>query len=93
MSCGRTVKTPNGIAHLAPGGATVETIVPELLTTRQAAELCGVGERTWWRWSRSGIAPAPIKLGDGKQGAVRYSRRTIMEWLAAGCPRTGGPGR
>jgi len=69
-------------------------IVPELLTTRQAAELCGVGERTWWRWSRCGIAPEPIKIGHGKQGAVRYLRAVIMEWLAAGCPRTnGGPER
>ena len=65
-------------------------IVPELLTTRQAAELCGVGERTFWRWSRCGIAPRPIKIGDGRQGAVRYFRRAIMAWLEAGCPRTNG---
>jgi predicted DNA-binding transcriptional regulator AlpA len=68
-------------------------ILPELLTTRQAAQLCAVGERTWWRWSRSGIAPKPLKIGDGKQGAVRYSRRVIMAWLEAGCPRTKGGGR
>jgi predicted DNA-binding transcriptional regulator AlpA len=67
--------------------AEARAIVPELLTTRQAARLCGVGERTWWRWSRSGIAPKPLKIGDNKQGAVRYSRRAIIEWLEAGCPR------
>jgi predicted DNA-binding transcriptional regulator AlpA len=67
-------------------------IVPELLTTRQAAELCGVGQRTLWRWSRSGMAPRPLKIGTGKQGAVRYSRRAIMEWVAAGCPRMDGGG-
>jgi len=65
-------------------------ILPELLTTKQAAALCGCGERTFWRWSRCGIAPRPIKIGDGKQGAVRYSRRAIMEWLENGCPRVDG---
>lgn len=67
-------------------------IVPELLTTRQAADLCGIGERTLWRYSRSGAAPAPLKLGPGKQGAVRFSRRAILEWIEAGCPRCDAKG-
>lgn len=69
-----------------------ETITPELLTTRQAAELAGVGERTLWRWSRNGTAPSPLKIGNGQQGAVRYSRRALLAWIEAGCPRIkGGP--
>jgi hypothetical protein len=36
-----------------------EAALPALLTSKQAAKLAGCGERTWWRWSRSGIAPAP----------------------------------
>ena len=71
-------------------------ILPELLTTRQAAELCGVGERTFWRYSRSGVAPGPIKLGNGaRQSAVRFRKSELLAWIAAGCPRIvrGGPGR
>ena len=59
-------------------------IVPDLLTTKQAAALCSVGERTLWRWSRSGIAPAPVKIGGS---AVRFKRAEIIEWIDAGCPR------
>lgn len=66
------------------------TPAPLLLTTKQAAAMCACGERTFWRWSRSGIAPSPIKIGDGKRAAVRYSRRAIMEWLEGGCARVDG---
>ncbi|MGO9110363.1 MAG: helix-turn-helix transcriptional regulator [Thermoguttaceae bacterium] len=62
---------------------TVETIVSELLTTAQAARLCGIGERTFWRHSRSGAAPAAVKIG----GTVRYRRSELLSWIAAGCPR------
>lgn len=63
------------------------TITPELLTSRQAAKLCGIGERTLWRWSRSGIAPAPVKIGGS---AVRYRRDDYLAWIADGCPRCDG---
>lgn len=58
----------------------------ELVTTKEAADMAGVGERTWWGWSRSGVAPAPLKVG----GAVRYSRSAILKWIEAGCPRVDG---
>jgi predicted DNA-binding transcriptional regulator AlpA len=86
---GHTRKTTNGVAHIAPASAA---ITPELLTTGQAAKLCGCGERTLWRWSRCGLAPAPVKTGHGKQGAVRYRRAELFEWIAAGCPRVDGGG-
>lgn len=63
------------------------SITPELLTTKQAANLTGVGERTLWRWSRCGIAPPPMKLGNGKNGATRYRRADLMAWIENGCPR------
>ena len=69
---------------------TPETIVPELLTTAEAARLCNVGERTLWRWSRCGIAPRPIKIGAGKNGAVRFRRDEYLKWIHAGCPRVDG---
>jgi len=59
-------------------------ITPELLTTKQAAKLLGIGERTLWRWSRSGVAPAPVKIGGT---AVRYRRDEYLDWIADGCPR------
>lgn len=60
----------------------------ELLTTAEVAELCGLGARTVWRWAHSGRMPAPLKLGDGRQGAVRFRRRDLEEWVARGCPRS-----
>lgn len=69
---------------------TSEVIVPELLTTKQAAALCGLGERTVWRFSRCGVCPRPIKLGHGKNGAVRFRRDEFLAWIRAGCPRTDG---
>ena len=54
----------------------------ELITTKEAAAIANVGERSWWRWSRSGQAPAPVKIG----AAVRFRRREIWAWIAAGCP-------
>lgn len=86
---GRITTTPNGIAHAAPGGngTAAPGIVPELLTSKQAAELLAIGERSLWRWSRSGICPAPIKIGGGPRAAVRYRRAELAAWVAAGCPR------
>lgn len=65
--------------------SVVENIVPELLTTAEAARLCNVGERTLWRWSRCGIAPAPLKIGGS---AVRYRRDEYLAWIDQRCPRS-----
>ena len=59
----------------------------ELLTLRQAADLCGVSERTLWTWARSGASPAPLKI---HKGTVRYSRREYEAWIQSGCPRCDG---
>lgn len=73
--------------------ATAEKVtVPELLTTAEVAKLISAGERTVWRWSRSGAMPAPLKLNPGRQGAVRFRRADILEWIADGCPRVDGRG-
>ncbi len=79
---GRTTTTTNGVAPVAPGEVT-----PELLTSKQAAALAGVGERTWWRWTRCGLAPPPIKIGLGPRAAVRHKKADLMAWIAEGCPR------
>ncbi len=84
---GRTTTTSNGVAHIAPGSAG---IVPELLSCEQAAALAGCGTRTWWRWTRSGLAPAPVKIGIGLRPAVRYRRSEILRWIESGCLRVDG---
>ena len=94
---GCTAKTTKGVAHIAPGSthtAGSTDIVAELLTTKQAAALAGVGERTWWRWSRSGWAPAPVKIGLGTRPAVRFRRDELQAWIESGCkPVDGRAGR
>ncbi|TXH13088.1 MAG: DNA-binding protein [Hyphomicrobiaceae bacterium] len=68
---------------IAPNdGIAKQSVSPELLTTKQAAELLGLGERTLWRYSNSGRAPAPIRIGS----TVRYRRAELLEWIADGCP-------
>ena len=65
-------------------------IVPELLSTKQAAELCGIGERTLWRWSHCGLAPKPISIGIGLRPARKYRRSELTDWIDSGCPRVDG---
>jgi excisionase family DNA binding protein len=60
-----------------------EQPLPELLTSAEAAQLANVGERTWWRWTKEGQAPAPAKL-PGR--IVRFRRREILAWIDANCP-------
>ena len=72
--------------YAQPSGGGPGMIVSELLTTAEAARLLNIGERTLWRHSRSGAAPAPVTIG----GAVRYRRSEILDRIAAGCPRVNG---
>ncbi|MGD0897576.1 MAG: helix-turn-helix domain-containing protein [Thermoguttaceae bacterium] len=65
----------------------LETTSAELLTLRQAAELCGVSDRTLWAWANSGISPSPLRIG---KGTVRYSRAAYLAWIAGGCKTTQG---
>lgn len=86
---GRTTTTGNGVGHVAPGTSD-SGVAPELLTTRQASELANVGERTWWRWSRCGLAPPPVKIGIGPRAAVRYRRSELLAWIDGGCKPVDG---
>jgi len=69
-----------------------QNTTPALLTTKQAAQLAGCGERTWWRWSRSGLAPRPVKIGRGTRAATRYRRQEILAWIDGGCKPVGRKG-
>jgi excisionase family DNA binding protein len=55
----------------------------ELLTAAEAAEVAGLGKRTWWRYVGSGRAPQPVRFG----AAVRWRRSELAAWIEAGCPR------
>ena len=61
-------------------------VLPVLITETQAAELVGIKARTWRRMTRSGIAPAPIKLGKGERPMIRFRRDELLDWIKAGCP-------
>ena len=69
-----------------PDTRRLEDTLPPAITNAQAAALAGAGERTWWRWSREGLAPPPRKIGHGPKAPVRYIRDEVLAWIAAGMP-------
>jgi len=73
------------IGEHRPGG-----IVPELLTSREAAGYAASANGSM-AWSRS-ASPAPVKIGCGPR--LRSFRRSdLLQWIDAGCsPRMGGQG-
>src|SRR5262245_51964278 len=62
---------------------------PALLDVRAVAALLGCSARHIYRLADGGRMPAPIRLGV----LVRWSRQTIEEWIAAGCPVTRQAGK
>jgi predicted DNA-binding transcriptional regulator AlpA len=74
---------------MQPDAPKVEDALPALIDTHQAARLLGIGERTLWRWSRSGVCPGPIFVGCGVRPSVKFSRDELLAWVEAGCPRNG----
>ena len=76
------------MTHDTPGKSPqAADITPQLLTTAEAAQLAGCGERTFWRWSRSGLAPRPVQIGLGTRPAVRYRLSDLRQWIQDRCPR------
>ena len=60
-----------------------------LLTTAEAAELCGVSRRTVEGWRRAWGPGKPVQGRRGPEplptytGTVRYAETTVRAWLAA----------
>ena len=48
-----------------------EIIAAELLTTQQVAELMKAGQRSVWRWSRSGRMPPPVRIANSVEIGVQ----------------------
>ena len=67
--------------------------LPSLLTESETAELVGIRPRTWRRWTRSGLAPAPVKIGRGTRPAIRFRRDELLQWVDDGCPVVDRGGR
>jgi len=53
-------------------------IIPELLTDKEAAALCGIGVTTLWNLSRSGEIPSPVKVGPR---STRWRRSDLQKWI------------
>jgi len=53
-----------------------------LLDVQAVAALLDCSTRHIYRLSDAGRMPAPVKLGS----LVRWSKLTIEDWIAAGCP-------
>ena len=54
----------------------------QLLTATDAAKLCRLSKRSWFRLSSAGKVPAPVRIG----GSVRWRRSDIELWLEWNCP-------
>lgn len=52
------------------------------LSTQEASKYLGIRPNTLARWRSDGKGPAYLKLGEGKQGAVRYLKEDLDIWLA-----------
>lgn len=75
----------------ATGGndAGSERAPTELLDVKAVSAL-GVGSpRHIYRLSKTGRMPRPVKIG----ALVRWRRREILDWIAAGCPNLRRAGR
>jgi predicted DNA-binding transcriptional regulator AlpA len=69
-------------ATVLPATPTPQAMSPLLLTARRTAELCSVGESSWWRLHAAGKVPPPVRLG----GRTLWRADELKEWVAAGCP-------
>jgi len=55
---------------------------PLLLTASEVGALLGLGRSTVWQHHSAGRLPLPVRIGR----AVRWSRRELEDWIAAGAP-------
>jgi predicted DNA-binding transcriptional regulator AlpA len=53
----------------------------QLLDNEQTAALLGIRPNTLEIWRFRGKGPRFVKLGTGRQSAVRYERSEVMRWL------------
>ena len=54
----------------------------QLLTAKDAAKLCRLSKRSWFRLSSAGKIPAPVRIG----GSVRWRQNDIEDYITWNCP-------
>ncbi len=64
-------------AHDLPQG-------PLMLTASGVAKLLNCSTRSVYRLADTGGIPMPVRIG----GMIRWSRNTIEQWIAQGCPES-----
>lgn len=55
-----------------------------LVSAKEAAALCGMSLRTWWRKDSAGHVPAAVRIGGGSM--KRWRLEELRDWCNAGCP-------
>ena len=58
-----------------------DTLTPEYLTPRQAAQLIGFSLRALEAMRARRIGPAYVKVGKAKNGPIRYSVEDVRAWM------------
>ena len=66
----------------ARGAVGDPEVCPELLSVYAVAGILNCSHRHVYRLSDEGRMPAPVRLG----GLVRWNRKAVLDWIAAGCP-------
>jgi excisionase family DNA binding protein len=59
-----------------------DAMAPALLDVRAVAALLHCSTRHVYRLADAGRMPPPVRIG----ALVRWSRRCVEDWIAAGCP-------
>ena len=54
----------------------------QLLTAKDAAQLCRLSKRSWFRLHACGKVPAPVRIG----GSVRWRLSDLSLWQSWNCP-------
>ena len=70
-------------------GAKLARLDPLTYTAPELADALGCSERHVWRMQAAGELPAAVHMGR----LVRWPRKTIESWIAAGCPAPRKAGR
>lgn len=54
----------------------------QMLTAKEAGQICRLSKRSWFRFSASGRTPKAVRIG----GSVRWRLSDIELWLSWDCP-------
>ncbi len=55
-----------------------------LVPAKEAAAMCGMSSRTWWRKDAAGDVPAPVRVGGSS--TKRWRVDELGRWCESGCP-------